>query len=259
MRVFADIMGIPQDERHEIVRLGNRLVGRSDPEYGVEPEEEDPSLPFSSPVALEMFEIGRRLAGTRRDDPRDDLVTQLVFEQLTAHEYDLYFLLLAVAGNETTRHTLSFGLLALHEHPDQLERLRRDPTLFGTATEEILRWATPVLHFRRTATRDVELGGKHIAAGDKLTTWFVSGNRDEAVFPDGDVFDVGRSPNPHMTFGPGGVHHCLGAHLARMETRIAFEELVSRGVEFEVVGPVERLRSNLGNGIKRMPVVVRSR
>jgi cytochrome P450 len=257
MRIFADIMGIPQEERHEIVRLGNRLVGRADPEYGVEPEEEDPSLPFSSPVVLEMWEIGRRLAQARRDDPRDDLVTQLVFEQLTAHEYDHYFVLLAVAGNETTRHTLSFGLLALLEHPDQLDRLREDPTLFGTAAEEILRWATPVLHFRRTATRDVELGGKQIAAGDKVTTWFVSGNRDEDVFPDGDTFDVGRSPNPHMTFGPGGVHHCLGAHLARMETRIAFEELVSRQVEFEVVGPVERLRSNLGNGIKRLPVRVR--
>jgi cytochrome P450 len=257
MRVFADIMGIPQEERREIVRLGNRLVGRQDPEYGVEPEQEDPMLPFSSPVALEMFEIGRRLAAARRDDPRDDLVTQLVFEQLTAHEYDLYFLLLAVAGNETTRHTLSFGLLALLEHPDELERLRRDPTLFVTATEEILRWATPVLHFRRTATRDVELGGKTIAAGDKLTTWFVSGNRDEEVFPDGDVFDVARSPNPHMTFGPGGVHHCLGAHLARMEIKIAFEELLSRNVEFEVAGPVERLRSNLGNGIKRLPVIVR--
>ena len=259
MRVFADIMGIPQEERREIIRLGNRLVGRQDPEYGVEPEEEDPMLPFSSPVALEMFEIGRRLAASRRDDPRDDLVTQLVFEQLTAHEYDLYFVLLAVAGNETTRHTISFGLQALLEHPDQRERLRREPELMPTAVEEILRWATPVLHFRRTAMRDVELGGKTIAAGDKVTTWFVSGNRDEDVFPDGDTFDVGRSPNPHMTFGPGGVHHCLGAHLARLETRIAFEELLSRPVEIELAGPIERLRSNLGNGIKRMPVVVRTR
>ena len=259
MRVFADIMGIPQEERREIIRLGNRLVGRQDPEYGVEPEEEDPMLPFSSPVALEMFEIGRRLASSRRDDPRDDLVTQLVFEQLTAHEYDLYFVLLAVAGNETTRHTISFGLQALLEHPDQRERLRGEPALMPTAVEEILRWATPVLHFRRTAMRDVELRGKTIAAGDKVTTWFVSGNRDEDVFPDGDTFDVGRSPNPHMTFGPGGVHHCLGAHLARLETRIAFEELLSRPVEIELAGPIERLRSNLGNGIKRMPVVVHPR
>jgi cytochrome P450 len=206
-----------------------------------------------------MWEIGRRLAASRRDDPRDDLVTQLVFEQLTAHEYDHYFVLLAVAGNETTRHTLSFGLQALLEHPDQRERLRDDLSLMPVAVEEILRWATPVLHFRRTATRDVELGGKTIAAGDKVTTWFVSGNRDEDVFPDGDVFDVGRTPNPHMTFGPGGVHHCLGAHLARLETRIAFEELLSRPVEIELAGPVDRLRSNLGNGIKRMPVVVRTR
>ncbi len=257
MRVFADIMGIPQEERREIIRLGNRLVGRQDPEYRVDPEEEDPMLPFSSPVALEMFEIGRRLAASRREDPRDDLVTQLVFEQLTAHEYDLYFVLLAVAGNETTRHTISFGLLALLEHPEQLERLRRDPALMETAVEEILRWATPVLHFRRTAMQDVELRGKTIAAGDKVTTWFVSGNRDEDVFPDADTFDVGRSPNPHMTFGPGGVHHCLGAHLARLEARIAFEELLSRPVELELAGSVERLRSNLGNGIKRMPVAVR--
>jgi cytochrome P450 len=259
MRVFADIMGIPQEERREIIRLGNRLVGRQDPEYAVDPEEEDMMLPFSSPAVLEMWEIGRRLAASRRDDPRDDLVTQLVFEQLTAHEYDHYFVLLAVAGNETTRHTLSFGLQALLEHPDQRERLRDDLSLMPVAVEEILRWATPVLHFRRTAMRDVELGGKTIAAGDKVTTWFVSGNRDEDVFPDGDTFDVGRSPNPHMTFGPGGVHHCLGAHLARLETRIAFEELLGRPVEFELAGPIERLRSNLGNGIKRMPVVVRSR
>jgi cytochrome P450 len=257
MRVFADIMGIPQDERREIIRLGNRLVGRQDPEYRVDPEEEDPMLPFSSPVSLEMFEIGRRLAASRRDDPRDDLVTHLVFEQLTAHEYELLFLLLAVAGNETTRHTISFGLLALLEHPDQLERLRREPELMTTAVEEILRWATPVLHFRRTAMRDVEIRGKKVAAGDKVTTWFVSGNRDEDVFPDGDNFDVARSPNPHMTFGPGGVHHCLGAHLARLETKIAFEELLKRPVELELAGPIERLRSNLGNGIKRLPVAAR--
>jgi len=257
MRVFADIMGIPQEERHEIVRLGNRLVGRQDHEYRVAPEDEDMNLPFSSPVSLEMFEIGRRLGATRRDDPRDDIVTQLVFEQLTAHEYDLYFLLLAVAGNETTRHTLTFGLMALLENPDQLERLRSDPTLYPTAVEEILRWASPVFHFRRTATRDVEIAGTKICAGDKVTTWFVSGNRDEAVFPDADSFDIGRTPNPHMAFGPGGIHHCMGAHLARLELRIAFEELLNRGVEFEITGPAERLRSNLGNGIKRLPVRVR--
>jgi cytochrome P450 len=257
MRVFAEILGVPQEERREIVKLGNRLVGREDPEYAVDPEEEDPTLPFSSPASLELFEIGRRLSAARRADPRDDLVTQLVFERLTAHEFDLYFLMLAVAGNETTRHTISHGLLALIEHPDQLERLRRDPTLFPSAAEEMLRWATPVHHFRRTAMRDVDIRGTTISAGDKVTTWFVSGNRDEDVFPDADRFDVARSPNPHMAFGPGGIHHCLGAHLARLEIRIAFEELLRRPVEFELAGPVDRLRSNFGNGIKRLPVRVR--
>jgi cytochrome P450 len=259
MRVFGEIMGIPQDERRDIVRLGNQLVGRQDPEYGVGPEHEDQTLPFSSPAALGIFEIGRRLAGARREEPRDDLVTQLVSSALTDHEFDLFFLLLAVAGNETTRHTLSFGLLALLEYPDQLDRLRQDPALLKTAAEEMLRWASPVNYFRRTATRDVELHGRRIAAGDKVTTWFVSGNRDDEVFTDPNTFDVGRSPNPHMAFGPGGIHLCLGAHLARLEIRIVFEELLARQVEFELAGPVERLRSNLGNGIKRLPVRVLSR
>jgi cytochrome P450 len=257
MRVFAVIMGIPHEERREIVHLGNRLVGREDPEYAVAPEEEDRTLPFSSPVSTQIFEVGRRLAAARRAEPRDDIVSQLVFERLNAHEYDLYFLMLAVAGNETTRHTISHGLLALIDNPDQVERLRRDPSLYKPATEEILRWATPVHHFRRTATRDVELRGRHIAAGEKVTTWFVSGNRDESMFPDADAFDVGRTPNPHMAFGPGGIHHCLGAHLARLEIRVAFEELLGRGVDFELAGPVDRLRSNFGNGIKRLPVRVR--
>jgi cytochrome P450 len=126
------------------------------------------------------------------------------------------------------------------------------------ATEEILRWATPVHHFRRTATRDVTFGGKQIRRGDKVVTWFVSGNRDEEVFPQPDAFDVGREPNPHITFGPGGVHHCLGSHLARLEVRIAFGALVGRIAEVELAGPVERLRSNFFNGIKRMPVRVRA-
>jgi cytochrome P450 len=126
-----------------------------------------------------------------------------------------------------------------------------------SAAEEMLRWATPVHHFRRTAAVDTELGGKEISAGDKVTTWFVSGNRDETVFEEPMRFDVGRTPNKHMTFGPGGVHHCLGAHLAKMEVRITFEDLLSRGVELELAGSPERLRSNFFNGIKRMPVTVR--
>jgi cytochrome P450 len=206
-----------------------------------------------------MFAFGRRLAEERRHDPRDDIMTTLVQAGLTQREMDVYFVLLATAGNETTRHTITHGLVALLEHPEQLERLRSDPAGLGkTATEEMLRWATPVHHFRRTAAVDTDLAGRSIAAGDKVTTWFVSGNRDEAAFEDPDRFDISRSPNPHMTFGPGGIHHCLGAHLAKLEIRITFEELLRRGVEIELTGPPERLRSNFFNGIKRLPVRVTS-
>jgi cytochrome P450 len=257
MQVFAEILGVPQSQRREIIDIGDRLLGNADPEYaGDAGDEAHRHLPFSSPAALDMFEFGRRLAAQRRREPRDDIITALVNAGLSQREFDVYFVLLATAGNETTRHTITHGLLALLEHPDQLRRLRDDPALFKPAAEEMLRWATPVHHFRRTAAVDTELGGKEIAAGDKVTTWFVSGNRDETVFEDPGRFDVGRSPNPHMAFGPGGIHHCLGAHLAKMEIRIAFEELLSRNVDVELTGPPERLRSNFFNGIKRLPVRV---
>jgi cytochrome P450 len=265
MRVFAEMLGAPQEDRRYIVDLGDRLLGNTDPEYATPDElERNRHLPFSSPAALEMFEYGRKLAAERRAHPRDDIVTKLVQADidgapLTQREFDVYFILLATAGNETTRHTISHGLLALMEFPEQLERLRREPELMPTAADEILRWATPVHHFRRTAAGDVELGGKPIRAGDKVVTWFVSGNRDEEVFDDPDAFDVGRHPNPHMTFGPGGVHFCLGAHLARLEVRIVFEALLPRLGSVELAGPVERLRSNFFNGIKRMPVRVLER
>jgi cytochrome P450 len=256
MQVFAEILGVPQSERRYIVELGDRLLGNQDPEYALPSDDSHRLLPFSSPAALEMFEFGRKMAAERRKHPRDDIITQLAFEPLNQREFDVYFVLLATAGNETTRHTITHGLLGLLEHPDELERLRRDPTLFPTASEEMLRWATPVHHFRRTATQDTELAGTRIPAGAKVTTWFVSGNRDETVFEDPDRFDVGRTPNKHMAFGPGGIHHCMGAHLARMEVQIAFEELLRRVRSIELAGAPERLRSNFFNGIKRLPVRV---
>lgn len=262
MRVFAEMLGAPQEDRRHLVELGDKLLGATDPEFAVpEDVEKWRHLPFSSPASLEMFDYGRGLAAERRAHPRDDIVTKLVQaeidgEPLTQREFDVYFLLLATAGNETTRHTITHGMLALIEHPDQLERLRREPDLHATAAEEMLRWATPVHHFRRTATKDVQFGGKLIRRGDKVTTWFTSGNRDEDYFPDGDRFDVARAPNPHMTFGPGGVHFCMGAHLARLEVRIAFEELLPRLRHVELAGRPERLRSNFFNGIKRLPVRV---
>jgi len=260
MQVFAEILGIPHEERRVIIEIGDRLLGNQDPEYRSNSDDSaHRNLPFSSPAALEMFEFGRRLAAERRKHPRDDIITQLAFEPLTQREFDVYFVLLATAGNETTRHTITHGLLALLEHPDEMEKLRDagdDLALRKSAAEEMLRWATPVHHFRRTAARDAELGGKHIRAGDKVTTWFVSGNRDETVFENPDVFDIARNPNRHMAFGPGGIHHCMGAHLARMEVRIAFEELLPRVASIELAGPPERLRSNFFNGIKRLPVKV---
>ncbi|MEW6638678.1 MAG: cytochrome P450 [Actinomycetota bacterium] len=260
MRIFADILGVPQEERRYIIEIGDHLLGNQDPEFASPPERpEHRLLPFSSPAALELFRIGRALAAERRKNPKDDIITQMAFGGLTQREFDVNFVLLATAGNETTRHTITHGLLALVENPEQLERLRRDPSLYPSAAEEMLRWATPVHHFRRTTTQETELAGTKIPAGAKVTTWFTSGNRDETVFENPDVFDVGREPSRHrghMTFGPGGKHFCLGAHLARMEVRIAFEELIPRLKSVELAGPVDRLRSNFFNGIKRMPVRV---
>jgi cytochrome P450 len=261
MRVFAEMLGAPESDHRLLVELGDRLLGQDDPEYAIEPEvaAANRHLPFSNPAALEMFEYGRKLADERRACPRDDIVTKLVEAEidgrpLTQHEYDVYFLLLSVAGNETTRHSISQGVLALIEYPDQLQRLRDEPELLPLAAGEILRWATPVHHFRRTATRDVEFGGKQIRENDKVATWYISGNYDDAVFDDPYTFDVGRDPNPEMTFGPGGPHFCTGAHLARLEIEIVFTEMVKRVARFELAGSPERLQSNFFNGIKRMPV-----
>ena len=191
--------------------------------------------------------------------PRDDITTRLVEaevdgDRLTEHEFDLFFLLLITAGNETTRHTISHGTHALLSDPEQVRRLTDDPALIPTAVEEIIRWATPVLHFRRTATRDVELNGEVVRENDKVVLWFISGNRDETHFPDPGRFDVGRTPNRHVAFGLGGPHFCLGAHLARLELRIWLELMLPRLPYLELAGAPERLRSNFFHGIKRMPV-----
>jgi len=256
MQVFAEILGVPQEERRHVVEMGDRILGNQDPEYAQPVEDAHRLLPFSSPVALEMFEFGRKLADARRKNPTGDIISLLVSADLTQREFDVYFVLLATAGNETTRHTITHGLLALLEFPDQLERLNNDPSLLPTTADEMLRWATAVHYFRRTTTQDTELAGTEIPAGAKVATWLVSGNRDEEVFENPDTFDVGRHPNKHMAFGPGGIHHCLGAHLARLEVRIAFEEMLGRVDEIELTGPPERLRSNFFNGIKRLPVRV---
>jgi cholest-4-en-3-one 26-monooxygenase len=170
-------------------------------------------------------------------------------------EFNNFFLLLAVAGNETTRNLLSGAIQALIEHPDQWRRLQRDRSLLDTAVEEFLRWVTPVMHFRRTATRDVELRDQRIREGQKVVMFYPAANRDEHAFELPDRFDVGRADNPHLALGIGE-HYCMGANLARMEIRVLFEELLRRVSELELAGPVRRLRSCFISGIKTMPVRV---
>ena len=252
LQVIAEMMGVPIDDRHKLFEWSNRLIGFDDPEYNETPERQQEA-------AAELYLYANGLAAERRGVERSDIISALLNadvdgERLTETEFDLFFLLLAVAGNETTRNLVSHAMLALIERPDQRQRLVDDPGLIPVAVEEMLRWATPVMYFRRTATRDVELDGQKLHEGDKVTMWHISGNRDEDVFPDPFTFDVTRQPNEHIAFGGGGPHFCLGANLARLEIRVMFEELLRRLPDIELDGPVDRLCSNFINGIKRMPV-----
>ncbi|MEU6387815.1 cytochrome P450 [Streptomyces sp. NPDC046939] len=267
INVLARLLDVPPGDNRQLIDWGNRLIGNTDPDYAdvllSDPDSERyRDLPFRSPAATEVFAYGRELARQRRGKDGDDLVSRLVNQTprdgvpLTAQDFDNYFLLLVVAGNETTRHAISHSMLALTEHPDQLDLLRREPALIPAAVEEFLRWASPVYHFRRTATRDTELGGTHIKQGDKVVMWYASGNRDEDVFPDPYAFDVRRTPNDHVTFGKTSPHLCLGNLLARTEIRIMFEELIPRLADVRLSGPVRRVRSNFVNGVKELPVTV---
>ncbi|MGV9356348.1 cytochrome P450 [Streptomyces misionensis] len=267
INVLARLLDVPPEDNQQLIAWGNRIIGHTDPDYAdvllhSEESEKYRDLPFRSPASLEVFAYGRELARQRRGGNGTDLISRLVNEvprdgvPLSPQDFDNYFLLLVVAGNETTRHTISHSMLALLQHPEQLARLKEDPSLIPVAVEEFLRWASPVYHFRRTATRDVELGGKRIKEGDKVVMWFASGNRDEEVFGNPYDFDVARQNNDHVTFGKGSPHLCLGNLLARTEIRIMFEELIPRLADIKLAGDVPRVRSNFVNGIKKLPVEV---
>jgi cholest-4-en-3-one 26-monooxygenase len=250
--VICELIGAPQQDRDRIFDLSNRLVGTDDPEYRGSPDE-------GMLAAAELYAYAGELAAKRREQPGDDIVTRLLQpddsgEVLTADEFDLFFLLLTVAGNETTRNAASGGMLSFFEHPQQWQRLRDDPGLVPTTAEEIVRWVSPVNLFRRTAMRDIDLAGQQIAEGDKVVVFYASANRDEDVFAAPRQFDIGRDPNPHIGFGGGGPHFCLGRHLAGLELRVLFEALVERMPDITLDGEVSRLRSNFINGIKHMPV-----
>ena len=267
IQVLARLLDVPSSDTDQLIDWGNQMVGNTDPDYTDylitdADSEKYKQYPFRTPVSLDVFEYGRELARKRKGGDGTDLVSMLVNKQpedgqpLSESDFDNYFLLLVIAGNETTRHAISQSMLALIENQDQLRKLQEEPSLIQPAVEEMLRWASPVYHFRRTATREVELGGKRIKEGDKVVMWYASGNRDEEVFGNPYDFDVARQDNDHVTFGKGSPHLCLGNLLARTEIRIMFEELIPRLAGIRLTGDVPRVRSNFVNGIKKFPVEV---
>ena len=252
--VIAELMGIPLDDGRELYRLTERMhtADRS-------PE----GIASGTQAIFEMLSYANGIRAAKRERPANDIASTLLAaevdgEKLTDLEFDMFFLLLINAGGDTTRNLVAGGMLELLRRPDVLRSLRDEPRLLPGAIEEMLRFCSPVVHFRRTATRDVVLGGQPIAAGEKVVVFYASANRDETVFSDPDTFDIGRSPNEHVAFGGGGVHYCLGANLARVEIRAMFTEVLSRLHDMELAGPVERLRSNFINGPRHMPVRFRA-
>ena len=255
MWTVSEMIGIGEADRERVARAANAMVGWNDPEFVGDGDAL--SVLLDGLMTLHTTCFG--LLEERRERPANDLVTALVQAEvdgarLTEEEIAAFFVLLCVAGNDTTRQTTSHAVLALHRHPDQAAALRADfEGMIDPAVEEFVRWASPVLTFRRTARRDTEIRGQQIAAGEKVVMFYGSGNRDESVFPDAHRFDIARSPNPHLGFGGGGPHFCLGAHVARMQLRAITGELLRR---FDVVdaGEPEYLAGNFINGIKRLPV-----
>jgi cholest-4-en-3-one 26-monooxygenase len=253
LQVMGELLGVPAEDRHAVLAWTNNQSGNNDPEYRTG----DENAGLQSMISMLGYAAG--LAQRKRAEPGDDIMTSLLHAQVDGDalgdtEFQMFFLLLAVAGNETTRNLVAQGVLALLEQPDQLERLRHDPALLPTAVEELLRWVTPVMHFRRTATRDVDVAGQRIHRGDRVVIWYVSANRDEEVFPAAASLDIGRQPNPHVSFGATGPHFCLGAHLGRLEAQVLLHEIVTRMPELALAGPPARLRSNFINGLKHLPV-----
>ncbi len=251
LQAIAEIMGVPQEDRMKLFEWSNSMIGAGDPEFMNE---------NSGNAMVELFAYTNSLAEKRRDDPRDDIVTRLLNaeiegDKLSELEFDMFMLLLAVAGNETTRNATAHGMYALLQNPEQYEYLKEDPAgRMDVAIEEVLRWASPVLHFKRTATADTEIRGQEIKKGEQIVMWYISANRDEDVFADPYTLDIARDPNPQIAFGGGGNHFCLGANLARMELKLIFEEIATRLPDMKLAGEPDRLRSNFIGGIKHLPV-----
>jgi cholest-4-en-3-one 26-monooxygenase len=247
LQAIAELLGIPQEDRRKIFAWSNEMIGYDDPEYGVQAQE----------AAAELVGYSMLLAEDRRACPRGDIVSKLVHAQvdggeLSADEFGFFMVLLAVAGNETTRNAITHGMLAFLDHRDQWELFREQRP--ETAADEVVRWATPVTAFQRTALADTELGGQQIRAGERVGLFYRSANFDEAVFEQPERFDILRSPNPHLGFGGSGAHFCLGANLARLEIDLMFGAIADAMPGIALDGEPERLRSGWLNGIKRLPV-----
>lgn len=256
LQAVAQLAGVPQEDRHELMNWANVTLDYEDREVG----EINDRL---TQAQAQMFTYGTSLLERKRARPADDLlsvVTQALVDgaPLTENEQRMFLSLIIAAGSETTRNSIAIAMSAFSERPDSWERLRNDRALLPTAVEEMLRWASSTPYNRRTATRDVDLHGQRIAAGDKVSLWWASANRDDAVFADPYTFDITRNPNPHLTFGRG-VHFCLGASLARMEMRVLFDVLLDRVGAVTLSGPIEYVRSNKHAGVRHMPVTIEPR
>jgi cytochrome P450 len=255
LRVICDMMGVPAEERDMVLAQSNIILSGGDP--GLIENQDDPlTAVLEAGIALAALMEG--MAAERVAQPTGDLTSALVTtevdgERLTHQEIASFFILLLVAGNETTRNAITQGVLALSENPEQRQRWAADPGLDRTAVEEIVRWASPITWMRRTATEDGDINGHPVTAGDKFLLFYAAANRDPEVFRDPHVFDVARHPNPHVGFGAKGPHFCLGAHLARREIAITFRALFEAMPDLEVAGEPVRLRSSFVNGIKRLP------
>jgi cytochrome P450 len=255
LEIICDMMGIPESQHRFVFDRTNAILGAGDPEYTSEPSQIVPNL---LRAGAELSELVQDLGRLRVKNPTDDMTSALINaevdgERLSSQELGSFFVLLVVAGNETTRNAISHGLKALCDHPKQRALWQEDfEALAPSAVEEIVRWATPVIHFRRTATRDTEIRGQKIGAGQKIVLWYCSANRDEDVFSNPFEFDIRRAPNPHVGFGGPGPHFCLGAHLARREITVMFRELFQRVPDIRVTGEPDRLASFFIHGIKHM-------
>ena len=260
LEVICEMMGVPEEDRRSVYAIGNRMVGFDDPD--LQPDGKVAEMNDGQAASAEMFMYAGHLLEKARTHPADDLATALVNAELDGQrlsdtDFNFFFLLLVIAGNETTRTVTSNGMLALIEHSDQLRDLRNDPSLLPSAVEEILRYAPAVHNFRRTVTADTTLRGQRLRANDKLVMWYPSANRDEEVFANPDVFDIRRHPNDHLAFGIGE-HFCLGANLARMELNEIFRGIVTRIHDVELTAAPRRLRSTFINGVKEMRIRFRA-